>query len=226
MNCAAPDLRRAARGVLCALLAGAAALPLRATLEWEQARLETSLQPFQTELEATFAYRNPGPGRVAIRDTQTNCDCLAARASRTEVAAGDSGIVTARFTVGERVGRHERLITVATDDGAPPRKLVLQVEVPQLAAFRPATLDWARGGPADERSAVLEVVPGLDIRFATVESTNDSFAFRLEEVAPGRTYRLAVRPRSTDAPANAALRLPGRTPDGRAVVVSTYANVR
>jgi hypothetical protein len=222
----APDLRRAARGLACALLAAAAALPLRAALEWEATRLERTLQPFQTELEVAFAYRNPGPGRVAIRDLQTNCECLAARASRTELAAGESGVLTARFTVGERVGRHERVVTVATDDGSPPRKLVLQVEVPELAAVRPATLDWTRGGPADERSAMLEVAPGLDIRFAAVEAPNGAFVCRLEEVVPGRTYRLAVRPLSTASAANAALRLPGRTPDGRAVVVSAYANVR
>jgi hypothetical protein len=226
VNCAAPDFRRATSGLAAILLLVAGTLPLQGALDWENARLERTLQPLQTELEVTFAYRNPGPGRVAIRDIQTNCDCLAARASRTEIAAGESGIVTARFTVGERVGRHERVITVATDDGAPPRKLVLQVEVPEIATFRPAALEWARGGPADERSAMLEVAPGLDIRFAAVEATNESFTFRLEEVVPGRTYRLAVRPRATDAAANAALRLPGRTPDGRAVVVSAYANVR
>ncbi len=226
MKFAAPDLRRTASGLAALLLVLVGAPTLRAALDWENARLERTLQPLQTELEVTFAYRNPGPGRVAIRDLQTNCDCLAARASRTELAAGESGIVTARFTVGERVGRHERVITVATDDGAPPRKLVLQVEVPEVATFQPATLAWARGGPADERSTVLEVAPGLDLRFASAETTNDAFTVRLDEVAPGRTYRLAVRPRSTEAPANAALRLHGRTPDGRAVVVSAYANVR
>jgi hypothetical protein len=226
VNCAAPDLLRAASGLAALLLALAGAPQLPAALDWENTRLERTLQPLQTELEVTFAYRNPGPGRVAIRDLQTNCDCLAARASRTELAAGESGIVTARFTVGERVGRHERVITVATDDGAPPRKLVLQVEVPEIATLRPAALEWARGDPADERAAAVEVAPGLDLRFASVESTNEAFTVRLDEVAPGRTYRLAVRPRSTAAPANAALRLHGRTPDGRAVVVSAYANVR
>ena len=37
-----------------------AAIPVRASLAWEQVRIERTVRPLQTELEVTFAFRNTG----------------------------------------------------------------------------------------------------------------------------------------------------------------------
>lgn len=202
------------------------ATPLRAGLAWERVRLERTVRPLQAELEVAFAFRNTGTAPIAIRAVQTNCDCLAAQARPAMVAPGESGVVHARFTAGERTGRHERVITVATDDGDPPRKLVLQVEVPAPATFSPPTLIWAQGAEPMTQETVVEVAAALELKFDRVELTSEAFSADLVEQEPGRSYRLRVSPRSTSHPANAALRLHGKTATGAAVVVSAYADVR
>lgn len=215
---------RAFVALLALILSGPT--PLHATLTWEQVRLERTVRPLQTDLEVAFAFRNTGAAPITIRAVQTNCDCLAAQARPAMVAPGESGIIHARFAAGERTGRHEQVITVATDDGDPPRKLVLQVEVPAPATISPPTLIWAQGAEPTAQETLVEVAPGLDLRFDRFESTSDAFSVELLTDEPGRSYRLRVSPRSTSHPANAALRLHATTANGRAVVVSAYADVR
>ncbi len=221
-----PESARPLRLLASCVVWLAANAPALAALDWESIQLERVAPPLATELEVLFPYRNAGPTPVVIREIQTNCECLDARASRLVVGAGESGVVRARFSVGERTGRVERIVTVVTDDGAPPRKLTLHVEIAPPARLAPVAVEWTRGSAPAERTVEVEVAPELDVRFATLEPTAPGFTTRLEEVRPGRTYRLHVRPESTAAPANAALRLHGRTADGRPVVVSAYANVR
>lgn len=202
-----------------------AALPAGA-LEWATEVFTGATAPLQPTLTVTFAFRNTGPEPVTIRAVQSNCDCLSAGTDRTVYAAGASGVVTAVFTVGDRYGRYERTLTVVTDEGGPPQRLHVRIDVPEPAEPSPRTLAWAVGAAAQELPVEVRVAEGVRIGFAQVLVTDPAFAARLEEVESGRRYRVWVRPARTDRPANAAIRVQGRAADGTEVVVSAYANVR
>lgn len=216
--------RRHAAGVL--LFAICSAGPASAQLQWAADVFEGEVRPLQRTLQVAFSFRNAGDAPVNIRRIQTNCDCLEARTDKTIYLPGEAGLVAARFVVGERTGPHERTITVVTDDSPTPKKLTVRVEVPAPVLPAPRSLEWRIGEEPREQAAILEVAAGLTVRFTETHASNDHVAARLETIEEGRRYRLLVTPLSTAAAANAAVRAKGITPDGEALVVSVYANVR
>lgn len=212
------------RLLLSAVLA-LAALP-GAALEWKAATLTFTTAPFQKTQDVVFEFRNTGPRPVTILDIQTNCECLDAGADQTVYAPGAGGAIKARFTIDERAGLYERLILVVTDEAPAGVRLLVRIEVPEIAAFSPRSVGWKLNGAADERFLELTPGPGLTIDFAAAQATNDAFTARLETLEPGRRYRLHLKPRSTTRPASAAIRVSGREKSGRDVVVSAYANIQ
>jgi hypothetical protein len=161
-----------------------------------------------------------------VLDVRTNCDCLSAGASRKIYAPGSNGTIEARFAIGDRVGRYERIITLVTDESPVPVRLTVQIEVPEVATVAPRSLAWQIGETAAEKTAELTSTPGLDIAFTEAKATSDAFAVSLETVAAGTHYRLHLKPRGTAQPGSAAIRVFGREKSGHDVVVSAYASVR
>ncbi len=197
-----------------------------AALEWKSETLTVGTAPFQTTQDVVFEFRNSGPKPVKVLDLQTNCDCLDASADQTDYAPGASGTIKARFTIGDRSGLYERLITVVTDESPAPVRLIVRIEVPEIAEFAPRSVSWNRGAAGAEQTLELAAGPGLEINFTDAQPTNDAFTARLETVEPGRRFRLHLQPRSTAAPASAAIRVSGREKTGHDVVVSAYATVQ
>lgn len=220
MTTLGPTLRRAVAGILLAF-GGATSL----ALEWVATNYHGTVAPLQPTLDVAFSFRNTGANPVTIRSIQTNCDCLAAATDKAVYQPGEAGLVTARFTVGERYGLYQRAITVLTDD-APPQKLSVAIEVPEPATVEPRELHWALGSPAEERHVEVTVVEPLRIDFTEVYATNEHFHHTLEVLEPARRYRVRIAPKGTATVANAAIRIAGKASSGEAIVVSAYANVR
>lgn len=213
--------------LLLVALAGAGAIPeAQAALEWPTKEFVGEALPLQRTLTVAFAFRNAGHAPVAIHDIQANCDCLEASVDKLIYEAGETGVITATFTVGERYGTYARTVTLATDDGTGPHRLAVRIEVPEPATFTPRTLEWEVGADAREQVTELRVAEGVTLEFSEVAASNRNFSARLEMIERGRRYRLHVAPATTDAAANGALRVKATLPGGEAIIVSTYANVR
>lgn len=213
------------RHFLAAALLSLCAVPAFG-LEWVSDRFEGTTVPLQTTLDVAFAFRNTGTRPVAIRDIQTNCDCLHAGANKTSFAPGEAGVVTARFTVGDRIGLYERTITVVSDDSPEPKRLLVRIGVPEAAAVTPSVLAWPVGSSPGEKAAEIRVAAGLRIDFHEAVPSNDGFRARLETIEAGKHYRLHIAPAGTGTVANAAIRVKGAASTGQPVLVSAYANVR
>ena len=206
------------------ILLAVLALPC-AALEWKSVSVSLTTAPFQSTQDVVFEFRNTGSKPVALLDVQTNCDCLAADADQKTYAPGVSGVIKARFTIGDRVGQYERVITVLTDESPDPVRLLARFEVPDLAAVNPRSVTWPLNATATEKTVELTSAAGLEITFTEARATTDAFSASLETVAAGRHYRVHLKPRGTHQPASAAVRIFGREKSGHDVVVSTYVTV-
>jgi hypothetical protein len=195
-------------------------------LTWTTRTITVNTVPFQTTQDATFEFQNTSDRPVTISDLQTTCECLTVATDQKTYAPGARGVLTGKFTVGDRHGLYQRAITVLTDESDTPTRLVLEINVPMLATLTPQTLVWKLAEPPTEKSIDVKPAEGLTIEFTTVEATNDSFTARLETVVAGQHYRLHVKPVRAGEDANAALRLYGRAKSGQDVLVSAYANTR
>ncbi len=206
------------------LLAVAVTVPA-AALEWEADTVRVTIAPFQATQDVVFHFRNRGQAAVALTDIQTNCDCLSAEADHTSVAPGESGAIKATFTVGDRAGLYERVITVRSDDAKEPMRLHLEIEVPETCSVAPRSLQWKLNAAGAPQTVALTAAAGLTIDFSEAVPTNAAFSARLETVVAGRSYLVHVRPTDTSQPISAAIRIFGRDKSGHAIVASAYATV-
>lgn len=218
-----PELRRPS--ALALAIFGFLALPTHA-LEWSTTQVTATVKPLQSSIEVSFPYRNASAQPVKFLSIETNCDCLAARASQTVIAPGESGVVVATFTVGDRLGLYERAITVRTDDSPAPQRLVTRMEVLEPASVTPLNLVWALGSAPSAKSIELRPAEGTGLEFSEVFATDRAFQLKLETLEARKLYRIHVTPTATTRPLNAAIRAKGRASDGREIIVSAYANVR
>lgn len=195
-------------------------------LTWDRQQQQINLPPLATEAEVQYHYRNDSKQAVTILHVETNCECLGATPSRKKLAPGESGTLTARFTVGDRLGLYERHILVLTSESATPTRLTARFEVPEPADISPRSLEWAHGAEAQEKAVKIVLAPGLVFEPAEIGYSSSGFRARLETVAAGREYRLWIKPDGTAHAASAAVRVIGREKSGRPVVLSAYASVR
>ncbi len=219
-------MKRIAPLLVVTALFCASALSSPAALTWVSSEFAGATKPLQRTLDVAFAFKNTGTKPVAIREVQVNCDCMTASADKQIYQPGEAGVISARFSVGDRVGVYQRSITVVTDDDTPPQRLNVQIDVPELAAVTPRVLNWSTNVAVEEQVVDVAVTDSIQINFSEIFVSAESFHARVETVEAGRRYRMWVKPVSTAEVASAAIRLKGKAASGEDIVVSAYANVR
>lgn len=210
---------------LAGLLLSTLALPAVA-LEWKTQHLSIRAAPLQKTAETLFEFTNTGARTVTILGVDTSCDCLEATPSAQTFAPGAHGRISARFTLGDRQGVYERIITVTTDEAKEPVILRVQLDMPELASLTPRSVEWKLNGPASEQPIDIRIADGLEITIDKVLPTSGLFTCRLETVVSGRHYRLYLAPQNTHEVTNAAFRIYAKAATGQDIVLSAYGNVR
>jgi hypothetical protein len=194
-------------------------------LDWKTETLNVTTAPFQQEISIDFEFSNHGAKPVTVREIETSCSCVRADSDRKLYDPGSSGTITAKFTVGDRGGLYERFLTVITDENAAPARLMLRVEVPDVASVTPRSVSWQLAGEPAEKIVEVKSLEGLQIVFSKAESTSNGFSARIETVEAGRLYRLHIKPDATNHADNAAIRIYGREKSGHDVLLSAYASI-
>ena len=194
-------------------------------LDWKTETLNITAAPFQQEISVNFEFSNHGAKPVTIREIETSCSCVRADSDRKIYDPASSGTIPAKFAVGDRGGLYERTLTVITDENAAPARLMLRVEVPDVAFVAPKSVSWQSAGDPGEKIVEIRSLQGLEIVFSKAESTSNTFSARLEMVEPGRLYRLHIKPDATSHVDSAAIRIYGREKSGHDVLLSAYASI-
>ena len=170
--------------------------------------VEVKPKPEDEVIEVAFTFRNKGDKAVTILGLESGCSCLSSSLDARTYAPGASGTGKAEFKVSSFVGRHEKSVTVTTDDEAQPSWVIpFILDVPAVVSIEPKTLQWWLGGEADEKTCVIKMLGEQPMRITGVTSTRENVDFVMEEVAAGREYRLKVKPKSTDEVLMGALKI-------------------
>lgn len=208
------------------LAGGLLALPAAMALDWSNRSIEVHVAPLQAEVTVEFPFVNRGDRPVTIRSIHPNCSCLEAEADKTTYASGEAGLLTAVFSVGDRIGSYDRAITVETDEGGQPVKLTARFDVPPAAEVTPRNAQWRL--QAEPTPATLEVLvaDGLHLEFTRATATSEQFGVTLETIETGRRYKLLVKPTTTATAAVGAIRISGKSSAGHEIVVSAYVSIR
>lgn len=192
-----------ATGVLAML-----AVMCRAEMRLDVPVVEVKPKPEDETVTVSFTFRNAGDKPVTILSLDSGCSCLSSSLDARTYEPGASGTGKAEFKVSTFTGRHEKSVTVTTDDSAQPRWVIpFVLEVPAVVEIEPKTLQWWLGDEATTKTCVVKMLGETPLKVTNVTSTRESVDFKWEEVTAGREYRITVTPKSTAEVVMGALKI-------------------
>jgi len=187
-----------------------------AGLVWETTYREIRVPANEKEVLADFGFKNTGTDPIDISSLETSCGCTVAKIDKKQIAPGETGAVHVHFDVGNRKGEQVKGVVVKTSDHV-KQSLVLRVLIQDPVAFSQKEFVWNSGGAATPKESIVELAAGA--RILGVESLNDQFDARLEEMDAGIRYRLVVTPRSTEIPVDTSIKIQIADPKKRSVLL-------
>jgi hypothetical protein len=169
----------------------------RGAIVFDQPRMDVTAQSSDAQVQAIFHFHNTGTQPVEITEVKTSCDCTTAQLSRTRYAPGEKGDLLAAMSIVGVMGDDTKRITVKTNDGEPPQKLIFHVHVVTLAQIAPQALFWEKGYEAGSAEVHIRF-PEADEPAQSVKiiANPDRLETSLQTIEPGRKYLLEVTPKS------------------------------
>jgi hypothetical protein len=196
-----------------------------ALLDWETTEVSQKAELLAESVSATFHFKNTGDKAVTIQGIKTSCGCTTTALTKTTYAPGESGEIVVKLTIGTRQGLQNKTITVTSDDGAPETLLTMKTLIPQILEMKPAFVFWKKGeAPVGKK---IELNAGVEaLQIVKAQSDNANVTVQLDEVEPGKRYRLTVAPISTAESLKARITLVTDFPKEKPRTFYLFAHVK
>jgi hypothetical protein len=170
--------------------------------------IELKPKPEDEEVETTFKFRNNGNKVVKVLGLESACSCLSAELNKAEYQPGEVGTGRAMFKVSTFVGRHEKFVTVNTDDPKQPDWQVnFILDVPAVVDIIPKNLQWRIGDDPVTKACLVKMVGPEPMKIIKITSTRQNVKFDWKEIKEGREYLINVKPESTGEVTMGALKI-------------------
>lgn len=190
------------------LLLFAFAACAHAELALDVSAVELKPKPEDEEVETTFKFRNKGDKTVKILGLESACSCLSAEIDKAEYKPGEEGTGHASFKVSTFVGRHEKFITVSTDDPKQPEWQVnFILDVPAVVDIKPKNLQWFIGDKPVQKACLVKFTGAEPMKIVQITPTRENVDFEWKEIKEGREYLITVTPKSTKDVTMGALKI-------------------
>ena len=177
----------------------------RAGLNWEQTQIELYPAPGAATAVGSFKYKNTGDTVVHFKSITTSCGCTTAARKKDDVAAGETGEITATFKVGASTGVQQKTVRVETDDAATPVTiLTLRAVIPQMLELRPSFVYWENSEPAKPKAIMVKAAKELHATSLKVSSSSNEFATSVSSAGQNE-FKIEVQPRDTSHAVSAVL---------------------
>lgn len=184
------------------------AASVHAELSLDVPAIELKPKPEDEEVETTFKFRNKGDKTVKILGLESACSCLSAELDKPEYKPGEVGTGHASFKVSTFVGRHEKFVTVNTDDPKQPDwQINFILDVPAVVDIKPKNLQWLVGDAPATKACQVKFVGDAPMKILKITSTRENVEFDWKEIKEGREYLITVKPKSTEEVTMGALKI-------------------
>ncbi|MBI5381869.1 MAG: DUF1573 domain-containing protein [Opitutae bacterium] len=178
-----------------------AILQSAAGLAWASLSVDCTAELDQREVTAVYRFRNASARPVTILNVEPGCSCTQTTLAKKSYAPGEEGEIGIVFTVGDRTGLQEKIITVATDaPDAAPAQLMLRVAIREYLQLMPRVATWRLDEEPVERTLVCRATTAAPLLVHSARAAHPGFAVRIETVEPDRLYRVHVKPSTTHEP--------------------------
>lgn len=184
--------RLSSAGCLCLLLV--LLVPrLAGELIFEQTEIEHTATFEESEFVAQFPFRVEGSREVEIREVQSSCGCTVPSLPKQVYAPGESGVVSAVFTYGSRVGKQHKTISVETDAGT--QELLLEVSIPVKWEASTRSLFWSAGEARTPKRLEIDFFYATPVTCQGLADPSESFALtNLRVSTDGAAIRADFKP--------------------------------
>lgn len=184
------------------------ALPLGAALQWEAMVRTPEIALGASQVAAEFPFTNTGKEPVVILSLRASCGCTVPELEKRAYAPGESGVIKATFTIGERQGAQHSVIYVQTDDpSGAPLQLHLHLNIPQPLEITPRVVSWAQNEANEPKQIEIQVHPHSGIDLTGVESKDRGYAAILKPSGTKGKYVVEIHPDSTASQSRAVFQL-------------------
>ncbi len=184
------------------------AMSAHAELTLDVSAIELKPRPEDEEVETVFKFRNKGERTVRILGLESACSCLSAELDKAEYKPGEVGTGKASFKVSTFVGRHEKFVTVSTDDPKQPEWQVnFILDVPAVVEIRPKTLQWFIGDERTPKSCLVQFTSEMPAKILKITPTRENVDFSWKEIKEGREYLITITPKATTDVTMGALKI-------------------
>ncbi|OYW72965.1 MAG: hypothetical protein B7Z37_23460 [Verrucomicrobia bacterium 12-59-8] len=191
-----------------AFLVFAFAASVHAELSLDVPAIELKPKPEDEEVETTFKFRNKGDKTVKILGLESACSCLSAELDKAEYKPGEVGTGHASFKVSTFVGRHEKFVTVNTDDPKQPDwQINFILDVPAVVDIKPKNLQWWIGDEPTPKSCLVQFTGEEPVKIIKITPTRENVEFDWKEIKEGREYLITVKPKTTQDTTMGALKI-------------------
>lgn len=190
------------------LLVFALAASVHAELSLDVPVIELKPKPEDEEVETTFKFRNKGDKTVKILGLESACSCLSATLDKAEYKPGEVGTGHASFKVSTFVGKHEKFVTVNTDDPKQPDwPINFILDVPAVVDIKPKNLQWWIGDVPAQKACLVKFVGNEPMKILKITPTRDNVTFTWKEIKEGQEYLITVTPKTTQEVTMGALKI-------------------
>lgn len=193
------------------------------TLTWDTKAADLHPTLADKEAIAHYKYKNTGDKPVKISSVRASCGCTTAALAKDVVGPGESGEITATFTIGNRMGVQKKTITVVTDDQPDPTLLTLTATIPQLLEVQPTFLFWSATDKLEPKTIAVKVGKDFPVKKLNVTSTDKSIKTEVGDPTDN-AFKITVTPTESGRPINSVLKIEPDFPKDPAKTY--YANLR
>jgi len=181
---------------LC-LLASALATtqPLFADLSFDVSTQTLPTKWSDAKVTAVYKFTNTGKETLKITDLSSSCGCTVPSLDKMTYAPGESGVLTAVFTPGDKIGPQVKTITLKTDlKDQPVIELTFKTDVPALPDLQPQLIYWNRGDKPDAKTIAVTLPPDVPLDKIEITPKSSDFTATLKTVTEGKSYDIVVTP--------------------------------
>jgi len=167
-------------------------LSASAQLTWERTRAEFHPEPAATKVVATYPFRNDTAATIEVLELHSSCGCTVPELEKRKYAPGESGVLTATFSIESREGLQQKQIIVQTDAGETMLELI--AHLPVRLEMQPRMLTF-REGEEGAKIAKLNFRSNTPVTDVAIANAGSGFEVELVTLREGHDYEVKVTPK-------------------------------
>ncbi len=174
----------------------------------------------------SFEFENKGDQTVEIQQVKTSCGCTTAELNQKVYQPGDSGEITGTFSIGNRLGKQKKTVTLFTDNlGQPEIKLSIEVEIPKFLSIKPGLVYWHQSSTPEPKAIYLQAYDE-SVTIQNVECNSDFFSAKLSGPNEIGIYKLIITPLVLNEAKRAVIRIHAKYGEGTSKTFFAHAMVK